>query len=136
MGLNKKLMQEWVDALRSGRYEQGHKVLSNRDGEFCCLGVLCDIQGMSHPPTAVMPPLEAVQALGKGWIKLPEGMGWSQGLGSVEVRKDTVVSLFPEKAEPIGLKEKRSPDRIGVQHLNDRGFTFAQIADCLEKEYL
>lgn len=34
----------WVDALRSGEYEQGKNVLRNIEkNTFCCLGVLCDI---------------------------------------------------------------------------------------------
>ena len=36
--------EEWVAALRSGDYKQGHSVLKFND-EFCCLGVLCDLSG-------------------------------------------------------------------------------------------
>jgi hypothetical protein len=36
------LKAEWVEALRSGRYQQGHGVLRSGD-EYCCLGVLCDV---------------------------------------------------------------------------------------------
>ena len=36
------LMDEWVDALRSGKYDQGHGQLREQNS-FCCLGVLCDI---------------------------------------------------------------------------------------------
>jgi len=32
----------WIEALRSGKYEQGRGAL-NKDGKFCCLGVLCDL---------------------------------------------------------------------------------------------
>ncbi|MEK6860522.1 MAG: hypothetical protein AABY07_00995 [Nanoarchaeota archaeon] len=39
--MNPELKQNWVDALRSNRYEQGNLYLTNR-GMFCCLGVLCD----------------------------------------------------------------------------------------------
>lgn len=33
----------WVEALRSGRYRKGTRVLRNINNEFCCLGVLCDL---------------------------------------------------------------------------------------------
>lgn len=33
---------KWVNALRSGEYKQGNGKL-NRDGAFCCLGVLTDL---------------------------------------------------------------------------------------------
>jgi hypothetical protein len=42
--LTKELMEKWVEALRSGRYQQGiGKLRSIDDGQYCCLGVLCDI---------------------------------------------------------------------------------------------
>jgi len=40
--VNKQIAMEWVEALRSGKYEQGEQYL-NKDNRFCCLGVLCDI---------------------------------------------------------------------------------------------
>jgi hypothetical protein len=39
-----ELKAQWLDALRSGRYTQATHYLKI-DGGFCCLGVLCDIQG-------------------------------------------------------------------------------------------
>lgn len=40
--MHEKIKREWIEALRSGKYEQGKGSL--RDGDkFCCLGVLCDI---------------------------------------------------------------------------------------------
>lgn len=33
---------QWLAALRSGEYRQGVGAL-NKDGKFCCLGVLCDL---------------------------------------------------------------------------------------------
>lgn len=34
--------KKWVEALRSGEYQQGTKFLC-KDGKYCCLGVLCDL---------------------------------------------------------------------------------------------
>lgn len=36
--------QKWLEALRNGEYAQGKQRL-NRNNEFCCLGVLCDLYG-------------------------------------------------------------------------------------------
>lgn len=33
---------EWLDALESGKYEQG-KTFLNKNNKFCCLGVACDL---------------------------------------------------------------------------------------------
>jgi type II restriction/modification system DNA methylase subunit YeeA len=35
--------QTWIEALESGKYKQGIKRLQNRLGQFCCLGVACDL---------------------------------------------------------------------------------------------
>lgn len=42
----------WTAALRSGEYKQGAGKLRNREDEFCCLGVLCDLQSKSGQPVA------------------------------------------------------------------------------------
>ena len=40
-----ELKQKWVDALRSGDYEQGKGALL-ASGKYCCLGVLCEVSGL------------------------------------------------------------------------------------------
>lgn len=42
--MDAELKRKWVAALRSGEYEQGQFALENA-GRFCCLGVLCKVQG-------------------------------------------------------------------------------------------
>ena len=40
MMINKKLMAQWITALRSGYFKQGKGELLNSVGNYCCLGVL------------------------------------------------------------------------------------------------
>lgn len=40
--MDQKIKDRWVEALRSGEYEQGRGALKSGD-RFCCLGVLCDL---------------------------------------------------------------------------------------------
>ena len=40
--MKKDIKQAWLNALRSGDYEQTTGYLEDK-GEYCCLGVLCDI---------------------------------------------------------------------------------------------
>lgn len=40
--MNQEVKKMWVEALRSGEYQQGKHHL-NDNGKFCCLGVLCDL---------------------------------------------------------------------------------------------
>ena len=44
--MNAEIKQQWVEALRSGEYKQGKDYL-RRDGEYCCLGVLCDLHAQA-----------------------------------------------------------------------------------------
>lgn len=47
--MKKKVMEKWVKALRSGKYEQGkNKLYSALNDEYCCLGVLCEIAPKSY----------------------------------------------------------------------------------------
>lgn len=44
--MNPEIKAKWVEALRSGKYQQGRMALKNGDN-FCCLGVLCDLYDSS-----------------------------------------------------------------------------------------
>lgn len=45
--MDQELKAKWVEALRSGKYEQATGWL--REGNrYCCLGVLCDISGQGE----------------------------------------------------------------------------------------
>ena len=43
--MNKEFKQPWIDALRSGEYQQGLQCLKDSGGNYCCLGVLQEING-------------------------------------------------------------------------------------------
>lgn len=43
--MDAQLKQKWVEALRSGKYEQGRGQLFD-DGKYCCLGVFCQVAGL------------------------------------------------------------------------------------------
>lgn len=44
--LKPEIKKEWVSALRSGKFLQGSDNLRSVDNEYCCLGVLCEIEGL------------------------------------------------------------------------------------------
>ena len=35
--------RKWIEALRSGKYQQGRFMLHSANHRFCCLGVACDL---------------------------------------------------------------------------------------------
>lgn len=41
--MRERVKKLWLEALRSGKYEQGRLALRTVDNRFCCLGVLCDV---------------------------------------------------------------------------------------------
>lgn len=98
-----ELRAKWVEALRSGKYNQTRSCLKNLDGH-CCLGVLCDV---------VNP---------KGWLK---GAGHEQGIGSMQ-------NLMPDDGvmRSVGV-DRKGLRRLA--EANDIGETFAQIADRIER---
>lgn len=43
---NTENITKWVEALRSGDYKQGKGALRDINGNYCCLGVACEISGV------------------------------------------------------------------------------------------
>lgn len=44
--MDKRLKAKWVEALVSGKYQQGNGLLRDAStGGYCCLGVLCEVAG-------------------------------------------------------------------------------------------
>ena len=106
--MNPEIKAKWLEALRSGKYEQGTSYL--RDGEsYCCLGVLCEISGLND-----WVPTEALAFhYNASLTSLPVNvMGWS-GLKSGD-------PLISEIGRTLGA-------------LNDIGRSFEEIADYIEK---
>lgn len=103
--MKEEIKKLWVEALRSGKYQQGTGCLRS-GAKFCCLGVLCDLHlqetdgewalsHIYHGETALLPPLVC---------------DWA-GLQGIDPKLDgRFLSAF-----------------------NDAGSTFPEIADLIEK---
>ena len=46
--MTKQLKAKWIEALRSGKYEQGREQLKTDNGKYCCLGVLNEIADLDY----------------------------------------------------------------------------------------
>lgn len=102
--MNKEIKKKWIEALRSGRYKQGQARLRSVNDEFCCLGVLLDV-------------------LGEGkWEESNYGKYYEINL------QDHVLDLVVR--EKVGLKDD---DHRTLMVKNDRGYSFNEIADWIEK---
>lgn len=110
--------KKWVNALRSGKYKQTKQVLKNHEG-YCCLGVACDI----FPQR-----------------KLNEDEAGYASLGALcSYEKLGIKGMFGELTKDMYLIEP-SPSHIGVRpslaNMNDNGYTFDEIADIIQIEYI
>lgn len=116
---NKENIRKWVNALRSGEYRQTKGALKNDYGH-CCLGVLCEVAiqhglALTQTRTETDEGNECVAFNGE-WGTAPE---------------EVVAWAGIEKSNPELLSDERAAE------LNDdRGFSFGQIADLIEKKYL
>lgn len=43
--MDPKVKETWLAALRSGKFNQGRTALKDRNDNYCCLGVLCELHG-------------------------------------------------------------------------------------------
>lgn len=91
-------IQQWIKALRSGKYEQGRERL--RDGnKFCCLGVLCDISKQGKWETAYDGEEEYTSPEGACEVNLPRfvqkwaGVWSGSGLFHMQKKQVTLVNL-------------------------------------------
>lgn len=116
--MNPEIKDMWVDALTSGEYKQGQNVLQCSNGEFCCLGVLCDLY---------------MKATGNGqWV-----IDYSWGHKFVTGTQEDSCAPTPDVMEWAGLEVLPSYDKD--THLgqlickNDSGVPFTAIAEYIEE---
>ncbi len=124
--MNEEIKALWVAELRSGRRRQGRGQL-RRDGEECCLGVLCDlavaagIGRWERSPDDERAEKITVTATDWGLGMLPLAVQDWAGL----TRTDPVVRVKDEDGGDY-------TDRLS--NLNDNGESFATIADLIEEQ--
>lgn len=118
--MNKELKQEWVNALRSGKYEQCRDTLKC-NGKFCAIGVLGDILERHEEEFTLF---DEVDGEGEFW-------GWNGTFGNFEARLPTKL---------INKYDMTYDDQYFVSNMNDgcgefRGIprSFTEIADWIEE---
>jgi hypothetical protein len=111
--MNEQVKQKWVDALRSGDYQQGQCYLRTNSG-FCCLGVLCDLYGKEN------------------------NVEWNLANNGHNYEFQEFESYLPSSVRKWADLEYCNPpvndEESTLVRLNDSGSTFEQIADVIEKQ--
>lgn len=136
--INKELVKQWVEALRSGKYKQGRQALRNKDEEYCCLGVLCDISkkdlGTDWEPDIDEDGDFEIYAMEKNAGVLPDKV-WEY-LGKEATDYKVQISTTNSKLPDFVTND--CPSRyLYLITLNDvYKLSFEQIADIIEEEFL
>lgn len=137
--MKRAIKQEWLTALRSGQFQQGHTVLHgvNEDGvhEYCCLGVLCSLAEREN----------AVERTGTGGTLsygsystmsahyLPEEVSeWASLVGRIRAGSGSDADQLGDPGFFLDLFTREGSSYVTLSSLNDAGFTFDQIADVIE----
>jgi len=109
--LSHALKTLWVDALRSGKYQQTTTVLRSPQGGYCCLGVLCDVMGLEWEAAATtglvvdyVPSIDSTGAQQSGFLS-----------------HKTCGEAGLDVAQAVDLSE-----------MNDAGHSFDEIANYIE----
>ena len=121
MAMNPEIKAKWLEALRSGRYTQAKEQLHIKDDGFCCLGVLCDVLD----PTQWKDEYGAMYYCGER-STLPDNI-----LMTVELGANRCVSIPSRVHLAVGYGVSSAKT---LAEMNDRGATFEEIADIIEKE--
>lgn len=111
-------VQQWIETLRSGKYEQGTNYL-NAEGKLYCLGVACEI---------FKEELELVVTSKTDKDSFKEFKTYNGNYG-----------VLPEKVkEHLGLAtcfgDLEGQKYSSLYALNDNGVSFSEIADIIESK--
>ena len=108
--MDKKIKTRWLKALRSGKYKQGKQTLRTKDGEYCCLGVLCDLYAKS---------VEGKSKKAK-WFKTSYGI-WQFNPGRRAEKNEAVLPPAVIKWAGIGSS---NPSLVGKDGKSKRASTW------------
>jgi hypothetical protein len=113
--MDKHIAERWVQAMRSGQYQQGTEALHPNGHSYCCLGVLCDLYRVEQ---------------GKGeWVDSL----FACGPGDYE------TAVLPEMVKSWAGMRTSTGSIAGTEDelaaLNDEGMEFPQLADLIEKKW-
>lgn len=108
-----EIKKEWLRRLRSGEYKQGQDYL-NRNGRFCCLGVLCDIAEEQGVVTSSLVSYYT--------------RGYGEELRDGSLPYEVVAWAGLDHSDP-------RPGGHRLSSMNDSGYTFDQLADIIEEHW-
>lgn len=137
--MNSEAKKLWLKALRSGEYSQVRGQLQSDEG-YCCLGVACDVAVDAGVNVEVKYVLD-IHADDEPCDKMVSGYEYDGKGGTLPLSVqhwlgvgDQWAAFDPSddwrEAHGFGTGD---PRRTQLADLNDRGYTFDEIADIIEE---
>jgi hypothetical protein len=108
--------KDWISALRSGEYKQGREYLKTSEGNFCCLGVACELSEYYIPSKTEYSTCFAYEIEGAPRINYRSLSPYN-----------TLVLKSCLGGSPLNYFESLSS-------LNDKGHSFEVIANLIEAD--
>ena len=132
--MNPEWKAKWLEALRSGEYEQAQGALKTADGEFCCLGVLTDLclkEGVVRGSWEDLPALFSQSGEYHDAVVTPLSAKAATGLpdSNPSVVYGGVAETLAELNDGGEEWENSRGERVGAR----APLTFAEIADIIEE---
>jgi len=127
--MDETVKQKWINALRSGDYEQGIGALRKTNGTdtYCCLGVLCDLYQDATEQGEWKKPGHREQ-----YLFITPG-GEEQGVLPNDVRDWAGLDVNQGALlRPEVLPDDKSRCS-NLSSLNDADYSFGEIADIIEQ---
>jgi hypothetical protein len=120
--MREDIKERWIDALISGEYRQGTGQLKDESGNYCCLGVLCDI---------------VKEEVGGEWVKPVDFLD----VTTFRVGESSDAAVLPTAVwQYVGFQHSNPDLRIGektpsLAALNDNGMSFEEIAAVIHDKF-
>jgi hypothetical protein len=116
---------KWLTALRDGSYKKGRSYL-NRNGGFCCLGVLYDVMGGTWQQIKIGDDMKTATVAENPYYLY-------------RATPDRATEVVLPELRPVLLQEIKDDDgdqmpvESHLARMNDRNNSFDLIADWIEK---
>lgn len=126
MSMNEEVKAKWVDRLINGGLPQGTGYLRTEHGEYCCLGVLCEI---AVEEGVIPEPIEH-NTVHSGYVFK---YGTPEDRDHMELPSAVQNWAGLTQADPI-VRVGGDPNTDSLAMINDSGATFEEIADIIEEK--
>ena len=119
------VQKQWLEALRSGKYEQGKHYLKSKaenSEKYCCLGVLAeDVYKIPFVPVSSLQDFQ--------WL---DSIGVDESVFGFSINDGSFFNTLP----PFMYDDTSINSIVGILiDMNDSGKSFEEIADYLEETW-